>query len=222
MPASIDRPLYRHRQDAGRRLAEAIIPLDLANPVIAAVPPGSAVAAFEVAKRLRRPLEFLVVRPICAPIDPQTEIGYVIGGPESHIYMDEDRAWRNFIPPGYIAAQRRYGMTEVERLQANYRGIYRRTDFSHRDVIVVTDGNVPPDWLRAVCWAVRKSRVSSVTLATPFAGAAFLQAVGPLIDHSVVLNRRPAEGAGPPLYEDLAEINIREISRLAREAESWI
>lgn len=79
---------FADRRDAGRRLAAAVEGLDLADPVVLALPRGGVPVGYEVARRLHAPLDILLVRKIGAPGHEEYGIGAVIDGASPQIVID--------------------------------------------------------------------------------------------------------------------------------------
>src|SRR4051794_22768332 len=76
--------MFRDRRDAGRQLAELLVPLGLTDPIVLALPRGGVPVAAEVARRLEAPLEVFVARKLGAPGRPELGIGALAeGGPDA-------------------------------------------------------------------------------------------------------------------------------------------
>jgi len=71
---------FADRHDAGRRLAERLLPFAAEEPVIVGLPRGGVPVASEVASALGVPLEFLAVRKLGAPHNPEYGIGAIAEG----------------------------------------------------------------------------------------------------------------------------------------------
>jgi putative phosphoribosyl transferase len=67
--------MFRDRRDAGRQLAELLVPLGLTDPVVLALPRGGVPVGAEVARRLQAPLDVFVARKLGAPGRPELGIG---------------------------------------------------------------------------------------------------------------------------------------------------
>src|SRR5438309_12096618 len=68
---------FQNRTEAGRLLAEQLLPLKKDNPLILAIPRGGVPVAVEVARRLGAELDVLIVKKIGAPMNPELAIGAV-------------------------------------------------------------------------------------------------------------------------------------------------
>ena len=70
-------PRFADRRDAGRQLAERLLPLAGERPVVVGLPRGGVPVAEEVATALGAPLEILSVRKLGAPHNPEYGIGAI-------------------------------------------------------------------------------------------------------------------------------------------------
>src|SRR5680860_401893 len=74
--------IFSDRRDAGRQLAERLAAQELVDPVVLALPRGGVPVAYEVARRLRAPLDVIVARKIGAPWRPELGVGAIAEGGE--------------------------------------------------------------------------------------------------------------------------------------------
>jgi putative phosphoribosyl transferase len=82
---------FPDRTRAGRLLAERLAERTFsAPPVVIALPRGGVPVGWEIARRLRIPLDVLVVRKIGAPDNPEYGLGAITEGGLS--WIDVDRA----------------------------------------------------------------------------------------------------------------------------------
>ena len=72
--------MFRDRAEAGGRLAERLLHLKGAEPVVFALPRGGVPVALPVAEALGAPLDLLLVRKIGAPWQPELALGAVVEG----------------------------------------------------------------------------------------------------------------------------------------------
>ena len=72
--------MFSNRQEAGKKLAQAIRKLNIPDPVILALPRGGVPIAREVADALDAPLELIMVRKIGVPMQPELAAAAVVNG----------------------------------------------------------------------------------------------------------------------------------------------
>src|SRR5205085_7664370 len=116
------RPLFRNRRDAGRRLAVALAPYRESRPIVLALPRGGVPVGFEVAKALHAPLDVLLVRKIGAPGQPELGLGAVVDGSDPQVVLTPSVVDAVAPPPGYIEAETKRQLAEIERRRRHYTG----------------------------------------------------------------------------------------------------
>src|SRR2546421_2148228 len=134
------RPLFHNRRDAGRRLAVALAPYRDSRPIVLALPRGGVPVGFEVAKALAAPLDVLLVRKIGAPGHEELGLGAVVDGQDPQLVLNPDVVRAVGPPPGYIEAEKRRQLAEIERRRRQYVGDRAPTPVDGRTVIIVDDG----------------------------------------------------------------------------------
>lgn len=73
-------PLFRHRTEAGQKLAQAISAMNISRGIVLSVPRGGVPVGYEIARSLALPLDTIVVRKIGVPGNPEFGIGAVAPG----------------------------------------------------------------------------------------------------------------------------------------------
>src|SRR5215203_536502 len=129
---------FHDRREAGRLLAELLVPLDLADPLVLALPRGGVPVGYEIARALDCPLDVLIVRKLGAPGDPEYGVGAVTA---------EDPPYYNkYVLAGLGLTEDDVGPTvERERQKARHQVERFREgrpapELTGRTVIVVDDG----------------------------------------------------------------------------------
>src|SRR5512138_1509570 len=115
-------PIFYDRRDAGRRLAAALAGYSESRPVVLALPRGGVPVGFEVAKALAASLDILLVRKIGAPGHEELGLGAIVDGHDPQLVLNEDLVRAVAPPPGYIEAEERRQLAEIERRRQRYVG----------------------------------------------------------------------------------------------------
>src|SRR5665647_1152481 len=68
---------FRDRVDAGRQLAQRLLPLRGPDVVVLGLPRGGVPVAAEVARALHAPLDVIVVRKLGVPVQPELAMGAI-------------------------------------------------------------------------------------------------------------------------------------------------
>lgn len=128
----------RDRSDAGVQLAARLATASLRSPLVLALPRGGVPVAFEVANRLRAPLEVLVARKLGAPGQPELGIGAIAEG--GAMVLTQHLVDALGITDERLEALRAREQVELDRRVAHYRGGRALPEVRERDVVVVDDG----------------------------------------------------------------------------------
>ena len=107
---------FPDRETAGRALAERLAAMHFEQPpVVLALPRGGVPIGAEVARRLKAPLDLLMVRKIGAPGQPELALAAVVDGEQADVVIDEMLAdyaprWKD-----YIEQQKAIALHEIDR-----------------------------------------------------------------------------------------------------------
>ena len=93
---------FTDRHQAGRLLARAMKALNLARPVVLALPRGGVPVGYEVARELAAPFDILLVCKIGAPGHEECGIGALVDGASPQLVIDEVAARMTGADRAYI------------------------------------------------------------------------------------------------------------------------
>jgi predicted phosphoribosyltransferase len=158
-------PRFADRRDAGRQLAERLLPLADEDPVVVGLPRGGVPVAEEVATALGAPLEILSVRKLGAPHNPEYGIG-AIAEDGTRVFDPEALAVLG-IDNGTLESIVSRETAELRRRVAAYRGERAAMPLDRRTVIVVDDGVATGVTDTAALRAIRRCHPHRLVLAVP-------------------------------------------------------
>lgn len=208
---------FADRVEAGRRLAERLVAMRPADPVVYALPRGGVPVAAEVARALDAPLDLLLVRKIGAPGQPELALGAVADGGE--LVLNPEIIAATGASETFIEDARRAQLTEIERRRGRYMAGRAPLDLRGRTAVVVDDGLATGATARAALHALRQRGAARLILAVPVAppdAAAALRADADEV--VVVLEAEPFGGVGA-FYADFHQLGDEEVvAILARHA----
>ncbi len=156
---------FADRRDAGRRLAERLLPLAREEPVVVGLPRGGVPVAAEIAAALDAPLEILAVRKLGAPHNPEYGIG-AIAEDGTRVFDSEALAVLG-ISGGALETIVARETAELRRRVVAYRGDRQPLALRDRTVIVVDDGVATGVTDTAALRAVRRHHPRQLILAIP-------------------------------------------------------
>ena len=177
--------MFIDRAEAGRKLADALEKMELAEPVVLALPRGGVPVAAPVAERLDAPLDLVLVRKIGVPGHEELAAGAVAEGAEpvfnASVLASIGRRPGDFAD---VVAKKRAEIAERRKM---YLGGREQVSLKGRTVIVVDDGIATGATVKAALGGVRESGAGRVILAVPVASAEALAEIEPMVDDTICL-----------------------------------
>lgn len=212
---------FTNRREAGRELAQAVVNLDIDDPIVYALPRGGVPLGFEVARALRAPLDILLVRKIGAPGHEEYGIGALVDGASPQVVIDEKMASMVGADQAYIEREVQRQLAEVERRRAAY-GSGLTLSPNGRTVIVVDDGIATGGTVKVALKALRKSGAARIILAVPVAPRSAIAEMREFCDDIVCLAMPEPFYAVGAHYIDFSQTNDTEVIDLLARAKEWL
>src|ERR1051326_6701412 len=155
---------FANRAEAGQLLAEKL--LDYAgrdDVIVLGLPRGGVPVAFEVAQRLRVPLDVFIVRKLGVPGFEELAVGAIASGGVRVLNDDVMRALPN--ADEIIEAVTAKERIELERREQSYRDGRPSPELRGHTVILIDDGLATGATMRAAVKALRQCRVAKIVVA---------------------------------------------------------
>lgn len=210
--------MFRDRAEAGRRLADRLLHLRGADPLVLALPRGGVPVALPIAEALGAPLDLLLVRKIGAPGNPEFGIGAVVEGEPPQTVVREETLRRLGIPAEYVREVAAEEIAGMERRRHLWRGGEAAASAQGRSVVLVDDGIATGGTVLAALAALRRLGARRLVVAAPVASPEGAAAVRAGCDEAVLL----AEPAGflsvGSFYADFRQLEDAEVTALLRRA----
>jgi putative phosphoribosyl transferase len=210
---------FRDRGDAGRRLAEALMPFRDEDPVVLGLPRGGVPVAFEVARALDAPLDVLIVRKLGVPFQPELGMGAV--GEDGVRVLNPEVVRGAGVTEDEIAEVEARERVEVEQRARMFRGGGPGVSLAGRTVIIVDDGLATGGTARAALRVARAHGAERVVLAVPVAPPDTVDRLSEEADEVVCLESPEAFWAIGAWYDDFSQTPDREVMDLLREASGF-
>jgi len=212
------RSRFHDRIEAGERLAERLTGFaDGDDVVVLALPRGGVPVGFEVARRLRVPLDIVVVRKLGVPAHEELAMGAVATG--GVCYLNRELIAQLGISTADVDREIQWGTWEIERREKLLRGRRARIDLGGKTVILIDDGVATGATMRAAVAAVRAALAARLVVAAPTWAASELAHMRLLADEVVGVLVSEAFVSVGQWYEDFSETNDDEIRRLLERAD---
>jgi putative phosphoribosyl transferase len=209
-------PLFKDRQDAGKKLGRALLGLRGRSVVVLGMPRGGVVVAKEVAEALDAPLDIVVTRKIGAPGEPEFALGAVTQ--EGDVIVDRRAAELVGATAGYLQEEANRKKSEVRERMRNLRGDTPYPNLEGKTVIVVDDGMATGNSMRAAVQSIRKRAPKEVVVAVPVAPPEAVDETSSEGARVVCLEQPRFFFAIGEFYDDFEQVDDSEVRRLLEGA----
>lgn len=204
--------MFRNREEAGKRLAEALRAYKNApNAIVLALPRGGVVVGYEVARALGLPLDIVVPRKIGAPGNPEYAIGAIT---ETGNAIMNEREVRQ-VDQEWLARTMEEEKQEAQRRLTTYRK-GPPPNVAAKTVIVVDDGIATGYTMRAAVASVKARKPAKVIVAVPHGAADSIEQIRREVNEVVVLNIPPMYWAVGAQYEEFPQTSDEEVIELLK------
>ncbi|PXX60424.1 putative phosphoribosyltransferase [Nocardia tenerifensis] len=157
---------FDDRSDAGRRLAGRLQAFRGSDVVVLGVPRGGVTVAYEIAARLRLPLDTLVVHKLPVPYRPDLAFGAIGEGVR---IIDEVTVRSALLTTRELLDTEAHQLDRLRRRSERFRRHRPPATLAGRTALVVDDGVVTGMTARAACQAAYRRGAIRVVLAVPIA-----------------------------------------------------
>ncbi|HSK15038.1 MAG TPA: phosphoribosyltransferase family protein [Gaiellaceae bacterium] len=205
-------PLFRSREEAGRRLARALAAHGIRDGVVVGLARGGIVPAAEIARGLGLPLDVLAVRKIGHPRQPEYAIGAVTPGGGRFVRSAEG------LGDEVLEAAVAEALARAEELDRVLHADVPALDPAGETVILADDGLATGATMRAAIRWARRAGAARVVVAVPVGPDETVEALGAEADEVVCLERPLFFGAVAFWYAEFGQVASEEVvSLLAAE-----
>ncbi len=208
--------LFLNRQDAGRRLAQALLGYKNRHPVVLALPRGGVTVAAEVASSLDAPIDLVLVRKIGLPSQPELAMGAIVDGGAPIVIRNADVIFAAGVGADEFDAVCDMELAEIERRRQRYIGDRPRVEIAGKVAIVVDDGIATGATMKAALRAIRKRGPKELVLAVPVAPAETIEDLRAEADAVICLETPEPFGAIGYFYADFRQVSDEEVIAILR------
>jgi putative phosphoribosyl transferase len=178
------------RRAAGQLLADHLQGYSGTDAIVVGITRGGLIVAHEVARRLRLPLEALVVHRMSEPGNPHLGIGVVTE--HGQMMVNRRRLRALALPFAWLRATATQATVQARQRATVLRGERERRDIAGRPILLVDDSAATGTTLRAAVRAVRAMGARELIVAVPVAPPSVLQMLRRRVD-GIVCPTTPAE-----------------------------
>lgn len=207
---------FHDRVDAGRKLAELLLPLRGEDVVVLGLPRGGVPVAAQVARALHAPLDVIVVRKLGVPIQPELAMGAI--GEDGVRVMNEDVLRAIQIDDAEIARVEARERTELQRRADRFRRDRPSVPLRGRTALVIDDGIATGSTAAAACRVARAHGAARIILAVPVASPEATRMLQHVADEVISVDTPEHTRSVGEWYEDFSQTSDDEVVSLLAEA----
>lgn len=206
--------MFRDRQDAAQKLADAVAALDPRDPVVLALPRGGVPLGVIVARRLGAPLDLMLVRKIGMPGYDELAAGAIVDGPAPVTLFNDDVLRASGLVEADFAARIAELRAEIETRRMRYLPGRVPEPVTGRTAILVDDGVATGATMRVAIRALRTREPGAIWVAVPVAPGDILPVLAAEADRVICLETPEPFRAVGAYYLDFGQVPDAEVVRL--------
>lgn len=208
---------FNDRREAGVALAARLDNYkDRNDVVVLALPRGGVPVAYEVAQRLRAPLDVFLVRKLGMPGHPEFAMGAIASGGVRVLNEDIVRWYR--IPEAVIDQVARQEQAELERRERAYRDRTPPLQLKGRTVLLIDDGLATGSSMKAAVQAVRAHEPARIVVAVPVGAPDTCREFEDVADETVCARTPEPFSAVGLWYRDFSQTSDAEVRELLQDS----
>ena len=208
---------FPNRAEAGRQLAEKLERYTgRENIIVLGLPRGGVPVAYEVAKRLRVPLDVFIVRKLGVPGFEELAAGAIASGGVR--VLNEDVVSAIPYASEAIEAVTAKETVELQRREQIYREGRPAPELHDKIVILVDDGLATGATMRAAVKALRQRGAAEIVMAVPVGPPDTCEELAQEADEAICLSTPPFFQAVGQYYEDFSQTSDDDVRELLTRA----
>jgi len=206
---------FRDRKEAGTRLAEVLAEMDVeSNAVVLGLPRGGVPVGYEIARQLHLQLDFLNIRKLGVPWQPEVAMGAV--GEDGIPHLNSELVRSLAITSEQIKRVRDLELSVIYERKKAYRGYAPTADLQGRQVILVDDGIATGATMDLAIEMVRNAGARSLIVAIPAGPEGTTDKYGDMVDHCICLQEPADFNYVGQFYLNFAPVTDEEVCELLR------
>ena len=207
--------MFKDRKEAGSLLAHELIQYRSKNAVVLALPRGGVPVAFEIAKKLKLPLDIFPVRKVGHPDNPEYALCAV--DQDGNTLCNEEEIAN--VEPVWLKKEIEEQRQEALRRAGLYRGNKKSLNLSGKIVILVDDGVATGLTLRLAVKSLRRKGPGKIIVAVPISPKETADILKAEVDKLIVLEiPEYFTGSVGAYYESFSQVSDDEVISLITAA----
>ena len=206
--------MFRDRTEAGKKLAILLKKFEDEKCIIYALPRGGVPVAYEVAVRLRKPLEALIVKKIGTPGQEELALGAVAEGEPPTFYFNTELMVYLRLDEGMIRPVIDSKLREISEIQRIYRGEGSILVDNTAIAIIVDDGIATGATMKAAINFLRSVRQRKIVVAVPVAQSSTVSEIRKMVDEVICVDTVRTMYAVGEFFGDFSQVTHEEVLQL--------
>jgi putative phosphoribosyl transferase len=205
--------MFKDRNDAAQRLADALAQYRGSKPLVLAIPRGAVSMGRVLADALGGELDVVLVRKLGAPENPEFAIGAVDESGWAYVAPHAGAAGAS---EAYVESETREQLKVLRARRSQYTPHRPPIDAAGRIAIVVDDGLATGATMIAALHSVRSREPARLVCAVPVAAPDSVERVRPYADEMVCLDAPEGFHAVSLFYRLFPQVDDEEVKALLR------
>lgn len=203
--------MFHNRLDAAQQLLEKLQHYRGEDPLVLAIPRGAVPMGRTIALGLGGVLDVVLVRKLCAPLQPELAIGAI--DENGWTYLTE-HATHHEVSADYIATEKLFQLQTLRARRAQYTPGRLPLAVKDRIVIVVDDGLATGATMVAALHGLRAQQPARLVCAVPVAPPEAAAKIRSLVDEFVCLEVSSDFQSVGQFYGNFAQVEDAEVIAL--------
>lgn len=208
--------MFKDREEAGKKLAQnlkqELLPEDLRNSLVLAIPRGGVAIGKEISLHLELPLDVLIIKKIPAPNNEELAIGAV--GEGGVVVWEQDLCERLAVCLDYKQEIVKTKVIELEKKEKDFRGDKPIPEINGKIVVITDDGIATGATIKAAIKVVRSFNPEEVIVAVPVIASDSLEEVKKIADRVIYLEAPEMFFAVGQFYQNFSQITDEEVKKI--------
>ncbi len=205
--------MFYDRTEAGFKLAEKLAKYrGQKDAIVLAIPRGGVPVAFEAAKKLKIPLDLIIIRKLPMPDSPEAGIGAVSETGET-VWQSQAEFYSKKTIEKILKEQ---GQEIKRRIKILRRG-RKLPKLKDKTAILIDDGLAMGSTMEAAIKTAKKAKAAKVVVAVPVAGKETLAKIKDLADEVICLEAPIFFQAVAQVYENWYDLDDNEVLEILKK-----
>lgn len=206
--------MFQDREDAGKRLAEALAESGITFDLVLGIPRGGVVVAHQIADYFQCPLDVVMARKIGSPTNLEYAVGAVT--PDGEILLEERLREYLGIDEETIELSARRVHQEINQRLSKYRSGKEEEPLAGRRILLVDDGIATGFTIKAAVAYLRRRGAAYIAVAVPVTAPEAYEGLKDSVDGFFSLMMPEAFYAVGQFYRDFSPTDDSEVIKLLK------